>query len=94
MAVWPAAVCFLVGEAGPLLWDGGTPEAPVDQGAQARHSQGEDVDLRKCCLLNEAIMDLWGSQLTLRLFHHRSLPLDLNSLPRAWVNSRRDTQKR
>jgi len=93
MSVWPAAVCFLVGEVGPLPWNGAPPGASAVQCAWARHSQGQEVDLKKCCLLNEAIMDLWGSQLTLRLFHPWSLPLDLNSLPRARVNSHRDIQK-
>ena len=79
------------GGATPLEW--GPPGAPAVQCAWARHSQGQEVDLKKCHLLNEAIMDLWGSQLTLRLFHPWTPPLDLNSLPRARVNSRCDTQK-
>lgn len=47
----------------------------------ARHSQGQGVGLRKCCLLNECIVDLWGGQLTPVLLglhtHHQNLAFGL-----------------
>ena len=57
----------------------------------ARHSQGQGVDLRKCRLLNEAIVDLWGSQLTPRLLglntHHWSPAFGLELPTRVLVNT-------
>ena len=94
MAVWPAAVCFLVGEAGPLPWDGDSPKAPAVQLCPSSPLPGAGGGPQEVPeVLNEAIMDSWGSHLRLRLLHHWSPPLDLNCLPRALVNSRRDTQK-